>query len=65
MKQNCMFDDLFARVRSRSEAVAVFMALLELVRDGMIDVERNENDIELSLAEDRPETIVLEGFDEY
>ncbi len=64
-KQNCLFDDLFMRVRSRSEAVAVFMALLELVRDGMIDVERVDDDIELSLAEDRPETIVLEGFDEY
>ena len=64
-KQNCLFDDLFKRVRSRSEAVAVFMALLELVRDGMIDVERVDDDIELSLAEDRPETLVLEGFDEY
>lgn len=64
-KQNCMFEDLFSRVRSRSEAVAVFMALLELVRDGVIDVERNENDIELSLAEDRPENLTLEGFDEY
>ena len=41
------------------------MALLELVRDGMIDVERVDDDIELSLAEDRPETLVLEGFDEY
>lgn len=50
-KRNCMFDDLFMRVHSRSEAVAVFMALLELVRDGMIDVERNGEDIELTIAE--------------
>jgi len=50
-KRACKFDDLFMRVHSRSEAVAVFMALLELVRDGMIDVERNGDDIELSINE--------------
>lgn len=50
-KRACKFEDLFIRVHSRSEAVAVFMALLELVRDGMIDVERNEDDIELSIAD--------------
>ena len=44
------------RVHSRSEAVAVFMALLELVRDGLIDVERNGEDIELSLAENDGES---------
>ena len=43
-KRNCRFDDLFIRVHSRGEAVAVFMALLELVRDGMIDVEREKDD---------------------
>lgn len=48
---NCNFIDLFMHVHSRSEAVAVFMALLELVRDGLIDVEGNGEDIELSLAE--------------
>ncbi len=63
-KQNCIFDDLFMRVQSRSEAVAVFMALLELVRDGVIDVERNGEDIELSLNE-KPEILTLEGFDEH
>jgi len=51
-KRACKFEDLFARVQSRSEAVAVFMALLELVRDGMIDVERNGEDIELSIVND-------------
>ncbi len=51
-KRACKFEDLFARVHSRSEAVAVFMALLELVRDGMIDVERNGEDIELSIVND-------------
>ena len=55
-KRNCRFDDLFMRVHSRSEAVAVFMALLELVRDGLIDVERNGEDIELSLAENDGES---------
>ncbi len=51
-KRICNFDDLFIRIRSRSEAVAVFMALLELVRDGMIDVERNGEEIELSYVEE-------------
>ena len=46
----CRFDTLFERVASRGEAVAVFLALLELVRDGVIDVERNGDDIELSLG---------------
>lgn len=50
-KRACSFIDLFVQVRSRSEAVAVFMALLELVRDGLIDVEGNGEDIELSLAD--------------
>lgn len=54
-RRNCRFDDLFMRVHSRSEAVAVFMALLELVRDGMIDVERNGDDIELSISENAVE----------
>ena len=48
--QVCRFDTLFERVASRGEAVAVFLALLELVRDGVIDVERNGDDIELSLG---------------
>ena len=51
-KRACKFEDLFIRVHSRSEAVAVFMALLELVRDGMTDVERNGEDIELSIVND-------------
>ncbi len=50
-KKVCNFEDLFIRVHSRSEAVAVFMALLELVRDGLIDVEGRGEDIELSLAD--------------
>ncbi len=51
-RRTCKFEDLFLKMHSRSEAVAVFMALLELVRDGMIDVERNGDDIELSFAEE-------------
>ncbi len=50
-KRTCTFIDLFIQVRSRSEAVAVFMALLELVRDGLIDVEGNGEEIELSIAD--------------
>lgn len=56
-KRNCMFIDLFMQVHSRSEAVAVFMALLELVRDGLIDVEGNGEDIELSIVENSEEAI--------
>ncbi|MBR6563681.1 MAG: segregation/condensation protein A [Clostridia bacterium] len=51
-KRTCKFDDLFRRMHSRSEAVAVFMALLELVRDGFIDVERVDEDIELSYIDE-------------
>ncbi len=62
----CLFDDLFTRVRSRGEAVAVFMALLELVRDGFIDVERNEgDDIELSFVEGMENTERMARIDEY
>ncbi len=50
-KRTCTFIDLFVHVRSRSEAVAVFMALLELVRDGLIDVEGSGEELELSIAE--------------
>lgn len=49
---SCRFEDLFIRVHSRSEAVAVFMALLELVRDGLVDVEGSGEDIELSLSDE-------------
>lgn len=50
-KRICRFDDLFVRVHSRGEAVAVFMALLELVRDGMVNVERIGDEIELTRGE--------------
>ena len=53
-KRECRFEDLFVRIHSRGEAVAVFMALLELVRDGLIDVDREEDEIFLSLAEEGP-----------
>ena len=56
-KRNCTFIDLFVGVHSRSEAVAVFMALLELVRDGLIDVEGNGEDIELSFAEGNEQSV--------
>ncbi|MBR5779805.1 MAG: segregation/condensation protein A [Clostridia bacterium] len=59
-KRNCTFIDLFTGVHSRSEAVAVFMALLELVRDGLIDVEGNGEDIELSFVEGNGQ-VVTEG----
>ena len=42
--KKCRFDELFVRARSRSEAVAVFLAVLECVRRGIIDIERDNND---------------------
>ncbi len=64
-KRICVFEDLFASVRSRGEAVALFMALLELVRDGFIDVERNGEDIELSYAEGNENAERTARIDEY
>lgn len=64
-KRACLFDDLFLRVHSRGEAVAVFMALLELVRDGFIDVERNGEDLELSFVEGMENTERMARIDEY
>lgn len=64
---HCRFDELFIRVQSRSEAVAVFLAILECVRDGIIEVERDENeDITLSVNEEGLENYELgERYDEY
>ncbi len=59
-RRECRFEDLFMRIHSRSEAVAVFMALLELVRDGLIDVDREEDEIFLSLAEETPAEEITE-----
>lgn len=64
-RRNCLFDDLFTQVHSRSEAVALFMALLELVRDGYIDVERNQEDIELSFVEGMDISERMATIDEY
>ena len=64
-KRLCVFDDLFVSVRSRGEAVALFMALLELVRDGFIDVERNGEDIELSFVESNENAERMARIDEY
>ncbi len=61
----CVFEDLFVRVHSRGEAVAVFMALLELVRDGYIDVERKGEEIELSYVEGAENTERMVSIDEY
>lgn len=64
-KKACNFETLFIGVHSRSEAVALFMALLELVRDGYIDVERNGEDIELSYVEAPENTERMVSIDEY
>ena len=42
------FDDLFIGVQSRSEIVAVFLAILELVRNNEVGFEAVDNRIVLS-----------------
>lgn len=53
---------MFDGCRSRGEAVAVFLAVLELVRYGRVDVEKTERDeLLLILNRDRKERDVLES----
>ena len=53
---------MFDGCRSRGEAVAVFLAVLELVRYGRVDVEKNERDeLLLILNRDRKERDALES----
>lgn len=50
------FDSLFGVCRSVGETVATFLALLSLVRNGRINVERNESgDVELTLIKNKEE----------
>lgn len=46
------FDDLFLEVSSRSEIVAIFLAVLELVRSNEVGFETKDNQIVLSSAGD-------------
>ena len=47
------FDSLFTHVHSRGEVVAIFLAVLEAVRFGYVDVARQDEDtLWLSLAEE-------------
>ena len=53
---------MFDGCRSRSEAVAVFLAVLELVRYGRVDVEKTEGDeLLLTLNRERKERDALES----
>ena len=53
---------MFDGCRSRGEAVAVFLAVLELARYGRVDVEKTERDeLLLILNRDRKERDVLES----
>ena len=53
---------MFDGCRSRGEAVAVFLAVLELVRYGRVDVEKTERDeLLLILNRDRKERDALES----
>lgn len=61
------FDELFERARSRSEIVAIFYALLELLKSGRITLMRVENDttdsniiLNFNMTHRRDETEVTE-----
>ena len=45
-----MFHSLFTSCKSRSEIVATFLAVLELLRNGRIDMEDDGDDIALELV---------------
>ncbi len=64
--RNCPFEELFIRVRSRGEAVATFLALLELVRDGVVGIEHEGDYIDLYIVPEALENYnVSEENDEY
>ena len=50
IKGQVTFDDLFLEVQSRSEIVAIFLAVLELVRNNEVGFEMIDNQIVLSGA---------------
>ncbi len=50
-KRQMSFNDLFVEAESKSEIVAIFLAVLELVRNSMITVEFTKNDIIVSGGE--------------
>ncbi len=65
-KQAAAFDSLFEKVSGRGEAVAIFLALLEALRDGYIDAEKGENEDEIIVRfVSRPEKITEVTEDEY
>ncbi|MBR6594625.1 MAG: segregation/condensation protein A [Clostridia bacterium] len=49
------FTELFQTCRSRNEIVAVFLALLELVKSGRIDVRKTRNELYLILCKTHTE----------
>lgn len=58
------FERLFDNVKSRGEAVALFLAVLECLRDGYIDAEHNGKEIVISFIR-RPDTATEDTEDEY
>ena len=44
------FVEMFVNVQSRGEVIAIFLAVLEAVRFGRIDVEREEDTVYLELS---------------
>ena len=59
------FDELFLNVSGRGEAVAIFLALLETVRDGYIDAEREGENVMLSYIGRPAENNKQEVLNEY
>jgi len=55
--ERCPFEDAFSEVKSRGELVAVFLAVLETVRKGRVDVIKEKKQLFLILVrnnEDKP-----------
>ena len=59
------FEALFTRVSSRGEAVAIFLAVLECVRDGVFDAEREGDEIMISFLKEPENSFEEVVNDEY
>ncbi|MBE6677656.1 MAG: serine protease [Ruminococcaceae bacterium] len=51
------FSELFERCHSRNEIIAIFLALLELVKSGRIDIRKQRNELFLILSKTHTEGI--------
>lgn len=55
--EDAEFTELFENCRSRNEIIAVFLALLELVKSGRIDIKKQRNELFLILCKTHTEGV--------